>query len=108
MVLVRPHVGVLQVAAHGVLYRARRGADVAVVEIDDVAVDAEGGADLAPEVLIARDFFRCAGAGGGGGGAHAVERMALKCGGPGKVEQMAAIHLEIDYSMRRSTIRWGD
>ena len=72
--VVRPHVGVFQVAPHRILYRARRGADVAVVEVDDVAIHAEGGADLAPEIFVRGDLFRGAGSGGAGGGAHPVQR----------------------------------
>jgi hypothetical protein len=45
-------------------------------------VDAERGADLAPEVLVSGDLFRGAGSGGSGGGAHAVDGVALEhCGG---------------------------
>src|ERR1035441_3784689 len=82
----RPHVGVLQVAAHGVLYGARRGTDVAVVEVDDIAVDAERGADLAPEVFVGGDFLRGAGSGGAGGGAHTVDGVALEHYGGGEAE----------------------
>ena len=84
--VIRPHVGVLQVAAHGVLHGARRGADVAVVEVDDIAVDAERGADLAPEVFVGGDLFRGAGSGGAGGGAHAVDGMALQHYGGGEAQ----------------------
>ena len=40
--VVRPHVAVIEVAPHGLLHGARRRADVAVVQIQDVAVDGEG------------------------------------------------------------------
>ena len=45
--VVRPHVAEFEIAAHGVLHRARRGAAIAVVQVDDVAVDGEGVADFA-------------------------------------------------------------
>src|ERR1019366_7203467 len=106
--VIRSHVAVLQVAAHGVLHRARRGAHIAVVEVDDIAVDAERGADLAPEVLVGGDFFRGAGSGAAGGGAHAVDGMALEHYGGGELQYMTAVHLEIDYIMdrRRQKMRY--
>src|ERR1039458_3892687 len=81
-----PHVGVLQVAAHGVLHGARRRAAIAVVEVDDIAVDAEGGADLAPEILVGGNLFRSADSGGAGGGAHAVDGVALQHYGRGEAQ----------------------
>ena len=77
----------------------RRGADIAVVEVDDIAVDAERGADLAPEILIGGDLFRGAGSGGAGGGTHAVDGMALQYDRSGEAQQMTAVHWKL-------TIAW--
>ena len=89
--VVRSHVGVFQIAAHRVLHRPRRRTAIAVVQVDDVAVDAEGGADFGPEILVLGDLFRRAVAGGAGSGAHAFERTRLKCS-RGITKQAATVH----------------
>ena len=43
--MVRAHVAVVEIAAHGLLHGARRGADVSVIEVDDGAVRGEFVAD---------------------------------------------------------------
>ena len=53
----RAHVGIVEIAAHGVLHRDGRGAGIAIVEIDDVAIDGEGVADFGPVILVARHIF---------------------------------------------------
>ena len=54
----RRFVRVFEVPPHGVLHEARRGADAAVVQIHECAVDGEGARDFAPEGLVGSRFRR--------------------------------------------------
>ena len=87
--VIRAHVGVVEVAAHGFLDAARGGAGVAVVEVDDGAVSGEFVADAGPEVFVS--------GGGGGGGRLRVENC---CGG-GELKQVSAIHRLTSLGRRR-------
>jgi hypothetical protein len=75
----RPHVGIGEVATHRVLYRNGRGTGIAIVEIDDIAVDGEGVADLGPVILIARHLFGRAAGNSGGSGRGFFHGVGLKC-----------------------------
>src|ERR1017187_10574780 len=79
------HVAVVEVAAHGVLDGARRGADVAVIEVNEIAVDGEGGADLRPVVFVGGDVFGGAATDRGGSGGDGA-------GTQGELEKIATMH----------------
>ena len=91
--VIRPHVAVIEVAPHRLVHGARRRTDVAVVEVEHVAVDGERVADFGPEVLVPGDVLRSASHDRAGGGAHALDRIVLKRGrGGGHLEEIPSIH----------------
>ena len=67
------HLGDFLVFQHGVLHDARRWTDAAVVQVDDVAVNTEGFANLKPEIFVAGEFARGATGGFVGGGENTGE-----------------------------------
>ena len=73
--VIRPHVAVIEIPAHGLLHRSRRRTHVTVVEVDDRAVRREFIADRDPEIFVSRDFFGWT-AGGGSGCEQRLRRTA--------------------------------
>ena len=93
-VVSRAHVLDFEVADLGVHHDLGRRRDAAVVQVDDVAVDREGVADVEPEIFIAGDGIGGAAADGGGGGLGARRRIGPKGreGGAGGSKELAAVH----------------
>ena len=92
----RAHVGIGEIAAHRVLHRDRRGTDIAIVEIDDVAIDGEGVADIGPVILVPRHLLGRAPAYCGGSGGGAFGGLGLKShqrdGARGDLHHLSAVH----------------
>jgi hypothetical protein len=98
-------VAVIQLAPEGILDGTGRGADVAVVKVDDVAIHGEGIADLGPIIFVGGYVFRSPAAGGSGGGADTVESVVLECNGGGRrqngLNHMTTVHNAQVYSKVR-------
>src|SRR5262249_18505493 len=95
------HVAVFEQPSHGILHYFGRWARISVIEIDDVAVDGEGIADLAPVVFIRGCFFRSFAANSARSRSHAFDGVVLECDerGPGReAKEVSAVHGSPEHS----------
>ena len=86
----------LEIAHLGVHHDFRRGRDAAVIQVDHVAIDREGVADVQPEVFVAGDRIGGASGDGGDGVLRAGEGNGLSGGqeGSGGTKKSASVHSE--------------